>query len=99
VEAIYAYEEVLSARQGKRVAATRTWEIARKQGPFTAVDKAVARAEDEAVYATLVELGLERFSFEAIVAAHPDEFSFEAVQQSRARMARRHGDGNPYKAA
>jgi hypothetical protein len=99
VEAIYAYEEVLSERKGKRVAATKTWEVARKQGPFTAIDKAVGRVEDESVYLKLVELGLERFSFESIVAAHPDEFSFEAVQQSRARMAKRNGDGNPYKAA
>jgi hypothetical protein len=98
VEAIYAYEEVLSARNGRRIAATKTWEIARKQGPFTAVDKAVGRKEDETVYPKLVELGLEQFSFEAIVADHPDEFSFEAVQQSRARVARRNADGNPYRA-
>src|SRR5262245_1505831 len=89
VEAIYAYEEVLSARAGRRITASKTWQNAKKLGIFTAVDKAVGRKEDESVYAALVEMGLERFTFEAIVAQHPNEFSFEAVEQSRARVARR----------
>ena len=89
VEAIYAYEEALSARAGRRVAATKTWQDARKLGPFTAVDRAVSRAEDEALHALLVDLGLEAYAFEAIVLAHPSEFSFEAVERSRARVSRR----------
>ena len=89
VEAIYAYEEVLSARAGRRISATKTWQIVRQSGPFTAIDKAVGRKEDETVYPALVAMGLERFAFEAIVSQHPNEFSFEAVEQSRARVARR----------
>ena len=61
----------------------------RQSGPFTAIDKAVGRKEDETVYPALVAMGLERFAFEAIVSQHPNEFSFEAVEQSRARVARR----------
>jgi hypothetical protein len=97
VEAIYAYEEVLSARRGKRVSAVAHWQNVRKLGPFSAVDKAAVRA-DEALYAELQALGLEGFTFEAVVADHADEFSFEAVQQSRSRIARRNGDGNPDRA-
>jgi hypothetical protein len=99
IEAIYAYEEVLSARAGRRIAATKTWQVVRLSGPFTAIDKAVGRKEDESVYPALVAMGLEKFAFESIVIAHPDEFGFEAVQQSRARVARRGGEANPYQAA
>jgi len=99
IEAICAYEEALSARNGRRVSASKTWQDVKKLGPFTAVDKAVSRADDESIHALLVELGLAQYAFENIVVAHPDEFGFEAVQQSRARVARRNGDGNPYKAA
>jgi len=99
IEAIYAYEEALCARNGRRVSASKTWQDVRKLGPFTAVDKAVSRPDDESVHALLVELGLEQYAFENVVVAHPDEFGFEAVQQSRSRVTKRNGDGNPYKAA
>ena len=89
VEAIYAYEEALSARAGRRIAATKTWQIVRQSGPIAAIDRAVGRQEDESVYPALLAMGLEKFAFESIIAQHPDEFGFEAVQQSRARMARR----------
>lgn len=89
VEAIYAYEEVLSAQKGKRVSASKIWQDFWKLGPFTAVDKAVSRPDDGSIYATLAELGLEKFAFEAIVMQYPAEFSFEAVEQSKARVARR----------
>lgn len=89
IEAIYAYEEALCARNGKRVTASKTWQNAKKLGPFTAVDKAVSRPEDDTIYPLLLQLGLERFAFEAIVAQNPAEFSFEAVEQSKLRVARR----------
>jgi hypothetical protein len=97
--AIYAYEEALSARNGKRVTASKTWQVAKQQGIFTAIDKAAGRAEDPEIYPALVALGLEAFAFENVVVQHPDEFGFEAVQQSRARVAKRNGDGNPYRAS
>ena len=89
VEAIYAYEEVMSTRNGRRIPATRIWQNVRKLGPFTAIDKAVSRPENESTYAALVELGLEQLAFEAVVVGHPQEFSFDAVEQSKARAARR----------
>jgi hypothetical protein len=89
VEAIYAYEEVMSARNSRRIAATTIWQNVRKLGPFTAIDKAVSRPENESTYPALVEIGLEQFAFEAVVVGHPEEFSFEAVEQSKSRVARR----------
>jgi len=99
VEAIYAYEEAISARSSRRIAATRIWQVAKQQGIFTAVDKAAGRAEDPEIYPMLVSLGLEQYAFENIVVQYPDEFGFEAVQQSRARVAKRGGAANPYQAA
>jgi hypothetical protein len=99
VEAIYAYEEAISARSSRRIAATKTWQLAKQQGIFVAVDKAAGRPEDPEIYPMLVSLGLEQFAFENVVVQHPDEFGFEAVQQSRARVAKRGGDANPYKAS
>lgn len=89
IEAIYAYEEVMSVRNGRRIAVSKIWQNVRKLGPLTAVDKAVSRPENESTHAALVELGLEQYAFEEVVVRHPEEFSFEAVEQSRSRVARR----------
>lgn len=89
VEAIYAHEETLSARDGRRVSATKTWQDLRKLGPVSAIDRAVSREDNDQLQALLVELGLEAYAFEALVLEHPQEFSFQAVERSRARVARR----------
>ncbi len=89
IEAIYAHEEVLRARHSRRIAATRIWQDVKKLGPFSAVDRAIGRTADEWIHEMRVALGLEAFAFEAIVLQHAAEFSFEAVEQSKARVARR----------
>ena len=99
VEAIYAYEEVISARSSRRITASKTWQAAKQHGIFVAVGKAAGRPEDPEIYPMLVSLGLEQFAFENVVVRHPDEFGFEALQQSRARVAKRGGEANPYQAA
>lgn len=88
LEAVYAYEEVLSAKQGRRVSASRTWQMIKRHGILKAVDRVVSRPDDAAGYTALIEMGLEKFAFEAVVVRHPDEFSFEAVEQSKVRVAR-----------
>lgn len=88
LEAVYAYEEVLSAKQGRRVSAARTWQMIKRLGVLKAVDRVVSRPEDAAGYTALIEMGLEKFAFEAVVVRHPEEFSFEAVEQSSKRVAR-----------
>jgi len=98
VEAIYAYEEALSARSSRRITASKTWQAAKQYGIFVAVDKAAGRPEDPEIYPMLVALGLQQFAYENVVVQYPDEFGFEAVQQSRARVAKRSGEGNPYQA-
>lgn len=88
LEAVYAYEEVLSAKRGRRMTAARTWPMIKRLGVLKAVEKIVSRPDDAAGYTALIEMGLEKFAFEAVVVRHPDEFSFEAVEQSKVRVAR-----------
>ncbi len=87
LEAIYAYEEVLSAKNGKRTHASRTWQMIKRLGVLKAVDRVVSRPADAVGYTALVEMGLEKLAFEAVVVRHPKSFSPEAVRQSKLRVA------------
>ena len=79
-----AYEETL---QAKGASAAGAWQMVRRLGVLQAVDKLVSRPDGESGYAALIEMGLEEFALEAVVVRHPEEFSFEAVQHSRRRLA------------
>ena len=86
LEAIYAYEEVLSKRNGKRTRANRTWQMIGRHGIIGAVERAVNRPAETAGYKALVEMGLENFAFETVIVRYPDLFSDEALQISRERI-------------
>ena len=86
LEAVYAYEEVLSAKRGRRQPASRTWPMIRRLGIIPAMEKLVARKKEAAGYTTLVEMGMQDLAFEAVVPRHPESFSADAVAQSRKRM-------------
>lgn len=86
LQAVYAYEEVLSARNGKRTKASRTWQMIRRYGIIAATERAVDRPEDAAGFTALQEVGLEEYAFEAVILRHPELFSDEAVKNSRKRM-------------
>jgi hypothetical protein len=87
VQAIYAYEEILFRKHGKRVSATRTWQMIDRHGIIGAVERAVDRPDGTAGFAALKEIGLDNFAFEAVVMRYPDLFSERAVTRSRERMA------------
>jgi len=82
--ALCAYEETQSA---KGASAAGAWQTVRRLGVLQAVDKLVSRPDGASGYAALVEMGLAEFALEAVVVRHPEEFSFEAVQHSRRRLA------------
>src|SRR5688500_10743167 len=44
--AVYAYERVLSERRGKKVRASRTWQMIERHGIIEAVERAVNRDSD-----------------------------------------------------
>jgi hypothetical protein len=89
LEAIYAYEEVLSRHKGRRVMASRTWQMIKRHGILAAVERIVTRPEDASGYTVLVDMGLDDLAFEAVILRHPGAFSKEAIEHSVRRLAAR----------
>lgn len=86
IEAVYAYEEVLSANNGKKTRASRTWPMIQKYGIINTVERAVNRKAETKGYTALLEMGLEAYAFEAIILRYPELFSESAVEISQQRM-------------
>lgn len=87
LEAVYAYEEVLSVQKGKKVHASRTWPMIRQHGVLPAVERIVMKRQESVGFTALAEMGLKDFAFEAVILRHPEHFSAEAVARSRERLA------------
>ena len=84
---MYAYERVLSQRDGKTVRASPTWQMIKRHGIIKAVERAVNRPDETSGYTALIEMGMPDFAFEAVVCRHPTVFSAEALERSQERMA------------
>jgi hypothetical protein len=50
------------------------------------VERAVNRPHETAGYTALLEMGLEKYAFEAVILRYPELFSEEAVRHSQERM-------------
>ena len=88
LEAIYAYEEILFLKHGKRVRASRTWQMIKRRGIIAAIEQAVDRPDGTAGFTALKEVGLDNFAFEAVILRHSSLFSESAVDRSRQRMVK-----------
>ena len=88
LQAVYAYERVLSNKRGKTVHASRTWQMIKRYGIIEAVEKVVNRPDVAPGYTLLEEMGMLDFAFEAVVCRHPDMFSKETVARSKERLAK-----------
>ena len=86
LRAVYAYEEALSAKRGRKTRASRTWQMIERHGIIKAVERAVNRKQETLGYATLIEMNMQDFAFEAVVLRYPDLFSPETIERARARM-------------
>ncbi len=86
LEAVYAYERVLSAKNGKNTRASRTWQMIERHGIIGAVERAVNRDTETIGFTALLEMGLEDYAFESVVVRHPHLFSAEALRHSQARV-------------
>ncbi len=86
LEAVYAYEKVLSAKRGKNVRASRTWQMIKHHGIIIAVERAVGRPKETTGYKALVDMGMQDFAFEAVVCRHPSVFSPKALKCSQDRL-------------
>lgn len=91
LEAVFAYEQVLSAKNGKKTRASRTWPMIERYGIIEAVERAVNRKDEAMGYTALVEMELESYAFEAVILRHPNSFSPSAVQRSQERVSLHHG--------
>ena len=86
LQAVYAYEEILTQKNGRRTPASRTWQMISRHGILRAIERAVDRESDATGYLTLVEMGMTDLAFEAVVLRHPDNFSSETVERARQRL-------------
>lgn len=86
LEAVYAYERVLTQRNGRNTRANRTWQMIQRHGIIPAVERAVIRPVETVGYTALLEMGLEDYAFEAVIVRYPEHFSKEALEHSRERL-------------
>jgi hypothetical protein len=85
--AVYAYEALLTRKNGKKTRATATWQLVKRHGIIEAVQRSVRRPPAATGELTLRDLGLEDLGFEAVVARHEASFSEEAIKVAKARLA------------
>ena len=81
--AVYAYEALLTRKNGKKTRATAIWQAIKRRGIIEAVQSAVSRPPDRTGRVTLRDLGLEDLAFEALVVRHEASFSDAAVRFRR----------------
>lgn len=86
LQAIYAYEEVLTRKNGRRTSASRTWQMIKRHGILPTMERLVNRNTDASGYTALVEMGMKDLAFEAIVRRYPEAFTPEAVQRAKHRL-------------
>lgn len=86
LQAIYAFEEVKSQTQKRRARASRTWQSIERNGIVATVENVVRRRTATDGWDSLIEAGMDDFTFEAVVVRHPEAFSTEAVEQAKKRL-------------
>jgi len=86
LKAIYAYEQVLTIKNGKTTRASRTWQMIDRHGILEGVERAVKRKAETIGFTALLEVGLEDYAFEYVIVRNPESFSAEALQRSQERV-------------
>jgi len=84
--AVYAYEEVLSKKRGKRQPAHRTRQMIDRHGIIGAAERAVNRKAATSGFQALAKMNMLDFAFEAVILRHAHHFSSEAVRRSEERL-------------
>lgn len=79
LEAVHAYEQVLQHQNGKKTRATHTRTQIRKHGTVAALEQVIRRAPEARGLDVLTRLGLDDYTFEAVVLRHPEAFAAETV--------------------
>ncbi len=89
LEAMYAVEEVISQRNGKKTRASRTWQSIQRHGILQTAECVVSRSKPTDCYEALVEMGMDDFTFEAVVLCHETLFQPETIERAKARLNER----------
>lgn len=83
---LYAYEDVLSKKNGKKTRANRTWQMVKKYGIIGAAERAVNRDIDPQGYKVLVEMGFDKLTFEQVIVNYPNAFAYDVVNRAKDRL-------------
>ena len=86
LQAVYAYERVLTEKNGRNTRASRTWPMIERRGVIAAVESIVTRERPTIGFDALAANGLDEHAFEAVVLRHPQHFSEAALQTSKKRL-------------
>jgi hypothetical protein len=89
LQAVYAVEEVATHRNGRKTRASRTWQSFERHGILETVQRAVCRRAPTEGYEMLVEMGMDDFTFEAVVLRYPTLFRPETVERAQERVNQR----------
>ena len=85
--AVYAYEEVLAQKNGRKTRANRTWQVIERYGVVAGIERLVCKQNESSGFTVLSSLGLADYLFENVVLRNADAFSEEAMIASKARLA------------
>ncbi len=86
VDALIAYEEVLLAKHNKNQPATKLRQSIKSNGLKEAAIRAVSKKKETKGYIALKELGLEQYTFEAVIAKHPEAFDSKTIAYAKQRL-------------
>jgi len=86
VGALYAYEEVMIAKNLRKTRRSILWQVAERHGPVRAVERAVIHGVETPLHTELLKMGLQDYAFEAVVVRYSLLFSVQAVRRSRKRV-------------
>ena len=91
LQAVYAAEAALSAKNGKKTRASRTWQSIARWGLLQTVERVVCNRKETDAYKALVDMDMADFTFESVVARHPNDFNAETVARAQKRLATQQG--------
>ena len=86
LQAIYAAEAALSARNGKKTRAARTWQSIERWGLLQTVERVVSKCKETDAYKALIDMDMADFTFESVVVRYPSAFTSETLVHARKRL-------------
>ncbi len=86
LQAVYAAEAALSAKNGKKTRASRTWQSIKRWGLLQTVERVVSKRKETDAYKALIDMDMADFTFESVVVRHPAAFAPETLVHAQKRL-------------